>query len=457
MPNMPDWLINGTVQWLLAHFLLAALKTLWGLLAQTAFSTPDVTTLPQVTTLSGTSLMVVNTCFVLVIVTAGLIVMTRETLQTRYGLGELAPRLVVAFIATNMSAPICSTLIGLGNAFTQTMTGDTLASQGSFQQLYRTVNDAMSQPANALLTLIIGVIIAVLTAMLLVAWLLRLGVLIILVTTAPIALACHALPQLDGLARLWWRAMLAVLGIVVLQALALHTALVIFINPGANIPDLGLPQDPSGTFNLLIIACLLWAVLKIPAMMRRYVTHGGAGHNVAGVMVRMLVVQHLAKVLRMPLRRTGSGGGGRVAAAAGGGHGGGGPGGGGSRPPQPLGGGSPAPASQGQPPRPGGAGRGRVGVAWPTGRPVRPYTPTEVASGVDPYTRTVAKRSAPPAPQPPPATHPPIRAAGVQPAPPPSRPAPVIPAGVDPATAMPKTRPLSPPVKGPWNTPTRRR
>ena len=38
--------------------------------------------------------MVVNACFILAIITAGIVVMTNGTVQSRYGVGELLPRLV---------------------------------------------------------------------------------------------------------------------------------------------------------------------------------------------------------------------------------------------------------------------------------------------------------------------------------------------------------------------------
>src|SRR6266704_3260951 len=241
---MVAWLINGAITWF-AKAILAILKMLWGLLATTAFTSPDVSTLPQVTAITAKSVMVVNVCFVLAVIT--------------------------------------------------------------------------------------GLIIAALTGLLLVTWMVRLGVLIVLVGISPVALACHATPFTDGAAKLWWRSLLATLATVVLQAMALHTALSVFLNPDANAPQLGLPHDPMGTFNLFIVMCLLWVVIKIPGLMRRFVTKGGGGHNVVGLMLRMVLVQLLTSVLRMPFRRTGGGGGSRGGRPGGGFGGGGGPHGGGSR------------------------------------------------------------------------------------------------------------------------------
>jgi hypothetical protein len=45
-------------------------------------------------------------------------------------------------------------------------------------------------------------------------------------------------------------------------------------------------------------------------------------------------------------------------------------------------------------PPPAGAAPGVVAVAWPTGRPVYPYTPDELASGVDVYTRALKAATA---------------------------------------------------------------
>jgi hypothetical protein len=63
-------MLDTIVGWL-AKAILAALKALWGLLAQTAFTSPDVTVLPQVATVSGRSQLVVNTAFILAIIAVG--------------------------------------------------------------------------------------------------------------------------------------------------------------------------------------------------------------------------------------------------------------------------------------------------------------------------------------------------------------------------------------------------
>jgi hypothetical protein len=65
--------------------------------------------------------------------------------------------------------------------------------------------------------------------------------LVVAVGISPIALALHGTPQTEGAAKLWWRTLLGTLGTVVIQAVALHTTLAIFLNPDTNFPVLGLP------------------------------------------------------------------------------------------------------------------------------------------------------------------------------------------------------------------------
>jgi len=145
------------------------------------------------------------------------------------------------------------------------------------------------------------VIIAALTATLLSTALVRVGVLVVLTGLAPVALACLALPHLDGVARLWWRSLLATVGTVTLQAFALHAGLAVFLSPSANLPALGLPADPIPVINLFIVVCLLWATVKIPKLLGRYATQG-SGRAPGSVLVRAVLVQGLMRGLRLPVR-----------------------------------------------------------------------------------------------------------------------------------------------------------
>ncbi|GIH05683.1 hypothetical protein Rhe02_37500 [Rhizocola hellebori] len=457
-----DDLLEAMLNWF-AKTIVGGLDVLWDLLAASVFTSPDVTVLPQVRTFSSTSLGIVNTAYVLAFLAVFLLIMGRDTVQIRYGPGELIPRLVIGLIAANFATPLCATLIEVANALTGALTAQDITSPASMQQMRITVDSALadkngSEPAGVLLILI-GLVIAVMVGMLLIQWIIRLGVLIIAVGVAPIALALHGTPQTEPTAKLWWRTMLGTLGTVVAQTVALHTTLTIFLDPNANLSSLGLPGDRTVIFNLLVVVCLLWATLKIPAMMRHYVTQSSP--SPAGTILRVVLVQQLTKGLRHKFSAGGAGG---IARGSGGAAGAsrraGGPwpftspGGGRrplpratdlpTRPPT-----SPGSASASLPTRPpSGAGPGVVGVAYPTGRPIRPYTRQELAAGVDLFGKTVPRQ--------PPTTlarssRPPIRAAGVVSDPSPAGPRAGVPAGVTPATVFARQRPVRAPVRGPWH------
>jgi len=402
--------IKAIVKWC-AEVIVGGLNILWNLLAATIFVSPDVTVLPQVKAVSSTSLAIVNTVYVLAILWMAILVMGRDAIQSRYGPGELIPRLVIGLIGANLAMPLCSQLIALANALTTALTSQDIASPESMQQMRTIVAGSLADPNGndpaSFLVMLIGLVIAVLVATLLVQWIVRLGVLIVAVGIAPIALALHGTPQTEPAAKLWWRTMLGTLGTVVIQAVALQTTLTTFLSPQANLPALGLPGDPGVVMNLLIVLCLLWAILKIPSMMRRYVTKSSPSQ--AGTILRVMVIQQLTRGFS---RGGGSlrGGGGAVRRGSGGGPGAG----RGTNLPWPTttprgGGGRPLPRSAAAnpsttarpaaPPRvpsrpPTGAGPGVVGTAYPTGRPVKPYTREELADGVDVYTRSLKSRRA---------------------------------------------------------------
>ncbi len=291
-----DKLINGILDWF-AKTILGALNALWDLLSATVFVSPDVTQLPQVTAFASTSLGIVNACYVLAFLWMAILVMGRDTIQATYGPGELIPRLIIGLIGANFAIPLCSTIIELANAVTAALTSQDITAPGSMQQLRATTTAALNNqngasPASFLL-LLIGLLIAVLVAVLVVQWIIRLGVLVVAVGIAPIALALHGTPQTEGAAKLWWRTLLGTLGTVVMQAVALHTTLTIFLNPDANLPVLGLPGDPGAVMNLLIVVCLLWGTIKIPGLMRRYITQ--TRPSAMGMILRVVLVQQLTR------------------------------------------------------------------------------------------------------------------------------------------------------------------
>jgi hypothetical protein len=148
-----DWIFGAALSWLTGA-IQDSLNRLWALLTQTLFFTPDVTTLPQVQALTSRSLLVVNSAFVLVIMTAGVIGMTHGTVQVRYRVADLAPRLVIGFGLANFAVPICQWVITAANTLVTALTGDGIASPTAFAALLRVVNSALMNPVSHLLVVI---------------------------------------------------------------------------------------------------------------------------------------------------------------------------------------------------------------------------------------------------------------------------------------------------------------
>jgi hypothetical protein len=298
---MIGWALDKAVSWIL-DAVRDTLNLIWKLLASTLFHLPDVTGLPQVQTLAARGLLVVNTGYVLVIIVTGLLVMTQGSLQIRYGAGELLPRLVIGLGAANFATPICVALITVANALVQALTGRGIASTDTLQQLLRMITQQLHDPVAALLSAVIGVILVVLVVMLIIGWITRFFLLVVLCGIAPVALACHGSPWSEGAAQLWWRSMGGVCVTVVLQAVALNTSLSILLDPQANLAGYGLPLEPSGLLNLVIVAVLLWFTVRIPSLVHRYLSATGNRPNLVGALVRLVIAQQVTRGFGTALR-----------------------------------------------------------------------------------------------------------------------------------------------------------
>jgi hypothetical protein len=302
---MTDWLYNGLIEWL-AERVTGMLGGLVSLLTATFFTSPDVTGFPQVQALVGRSVVVLNAAFVLAIIAAGAIAMGHGTVQIRYQAKDLLPRLVFGFVIANFGVELCRMLTETANALMTAMVGQTASGTKVVEFVKARIASAMSDPAAAVLAVVIGLIIVVLFYLLLVGWFARIATLIVLAGVAPVALACHALPQTQAAASLWWRALLGCLATPVLQAIFFSTGVELLLDPDRNVQILLLgigPGAPStDVFNLAIAACLLWVTVRIPKLVARYVTRGGQ-MSTAGLVLRAVVVGSITRRLHIPIRR----------------------------------------------------------------------------------------------------------------------------------------------------------
>ena len=221
---------------------------------------------------------IVNTSFVLIVTAAGVLVMGHQTVQTSTGIKEILPRLVLAFIAVNASWFLCQQLGLLASAVSVAILGDT-ADEGSVNQAMARV---LSNPRDeGLITAGFMLMAAVAGVIFVFTVIIRLMLWILLTAAAPLALAAHALPQTQGLARLWWRAIGALLIMQVGQALVLRMVMTLFLERE------GLSMfDPLGTAGSLIelqvlLACL-YVLIRVPFWAGKQIFNPSASPLVKG-------------------------------------------------------------------------------------------------------------------------------------------------------------------------------
>jgi hypothetical protein len=269
-PGFPDIgaRIRDAVNGWFRDLVASSLGPLLDMVARTILATPDLTAAQsRVRELWWVSAGIANTCFVLLVTAGGVLVMTHETLQTSYGVKEIAPRLVVAFGAANLSLILAGQVIPLANALARALLGPGV-DPAHVQATLRTLTLAPLDTSSGLLILV-ALVITVMALCLVATYVIRVALLIVLVAGAPLALACHALPKAEGLAYLWWRAFTGCFGIQVGQALVLAMAVRVFFQADrANV--LGL-QGSAHLVDLIVVGCLLWMLLRIPVWVSRLV------------------------------------------------------------------------------------------------------------------------------------------------------------------------------------------
>lgn len=244
----------------------SALTSTFDLLGRTLFSTPQVAGFSRVKELWGTSLGIANALLVLFLLAGGAVVMGYETVQVRYSIKEVLPRLVFAAIAANASLAIITTCIELANSLSMALVTDGTDATTTVTN-FRSY--AMTAATRGMFMLCIAGTVAVIALLVIATYVARIAITVVLVAAAPLMLVAHALPQTEGVARFWWRAMIGCLGVQLAQTFVLVTAVRVFFAPDGN-SILGI--DVTGSLiDLVVIACLMWVLLRIPIWVSRMV------------------------------------------------------------------------------------------------------------------------------------------------------------------------------------------
>ena len=291
------------------------------LVTDTLLQTPRPSQIPRLAGLWQVSWEVAVALYGVVILVGAVIVMAHHSVQTQYGMREIAPRLVVGFVAGWLTLPLADMAVQVANAVSDALLGPPDVG-GGVRGLAELVQSTLAGATvgggggfgAAWVVLALGLMLGIGLLALLFGYVLRVVATIALIAAAPLVVMWHALPQTDGLAWWWWRALGGVLGIQIVQAVVLSVAGAILLpdRDGGSLGVLGLAG--SGWVTLLVLAVLLWVLVKVPGWMWSMIRPGGGGRrSLVGTAVRAAVVWKTGGLLRGAL----TGGPGRAAGAAG--------------------------------------------------------------------------------------------------------------------------------------------
>ena len=164
---------------------------------------------------------------------AGVIAMGYQTVQTRHSIKDLAPRLVVGFLAGALSLWAATQGIRIANALAQAVMGGGVdaANRWSGPATRSRTRSWARSPAGS------GSSSWASSSpgcwcVLLITYVVRVALTLVLIAGAPFVLMFHALPQTEGIAYWWWKAFGGCLAIQVGQSLALITAVAGVLRPG---------------------------------------------------------------------------------------------------------------------------------------------------------------------------------------------------------------------------------
>jgi hypothetical protein len=229
------------------------------LVGRTLLSTPQIAGEAEVRSYWQISLGVADALLVLVVMAAGAILMHHETLQTSYALKDFIPRLVVAGVAANASLAISGQMVAFANVLSTGLLGNGVDPEQAGHTLELLVLHSIAD--GGIFLVLLGLVCAVLAVALLVLYIVRAALIVLLVCAAPLMLIGHGLPQTEGMARFWWRAMLAALGVQAAQAFTLAATVHVFFASGKSVLGVG---TGGSLVDLLLVLCLFWLLLRIP-------------------------------------------------------------------------------------------------------------------------------------------------------------------------------------------------
>lgn len=280
-PEAPSWIgqkvteaVNGWLGGLAADAIRPLAELAGGLL-----DPARLLGITQIRQLWENSRLVANSLFGLLVVLGGLVVLGHETLQTRWALKEILPRLLIGAVAANLSWWVITSAIELTAGLAVAIAGNQMTAG---QILTRFIVAFVA--GGGAFQLVLSLVLTVMVSALVLMFIVTLALLAVLTICSPLALCLHALPHTEPVAWLWWRALVATLATPILDAVILALIGRIMLTPGSFgvffLPPVA--TAASTLLNLLVVLALLYLMLKIPRVMFRIAT-GRAGRGSRGM------------------------------------------------------------------------------------------------------------------------------------------------------------------------------
>ncbi|MBO2454358.1 hypothetical protein J4573_45235 [Actinomadura barringtoniae] len=261
--------ING---WF-ADLIASAKKPILDFVARSLMGTPEIssTSMQRVREMWGVTRTIANTCFVLLVTVAGVLLMAGQSLPGQMSARDLLPRVVLAFLAVNLSLIFLSYGIDFANGLAEAFLRDG-PQKINPSVLADVIGGSMTAniASGGTFFAIIALVVLALALCLAFIYIIRIALTMVLVSAAPLALMFHALPQTDGLARFWWRSTLGVGVIPVLQALTAATAAhLLFTETKDSSSDFAGVPTGNDHWDLLLAVALLYVMVRIPSWTAR--------------------------------------------------------------------------------------------------------------------------------------------------------------------------------------------
>lgn len=255
----PPWDVAGRAEYAINSWIrgmvASALDPVLRFLGRTILATPPLDKHDRVRELWRFSLVIANAALVLFVL-AGAGLVTVGGLSSQITLKEMLPRLVFSALAVNFGLLLIGELIGVANALSVALLGAAADESSISMHIAERIHSAAAQTP---LFLLFALVVLLLGVLVIVAYVIRVAVLVVLLAGGPLFLMTHSLPQTDHLARMWWRLVAAMVVSPILQALILTAAVRVFLSG-----DGVLGLTGGGLIDLLVIGCLLYLLYRIP-------------------------------------------------------------------------------------------------------------------------------------------------------------------------------------------------